>query len=213
MSFNTTLEDPVLDRLTKDGKYDYAGELKKYDDWSTVPNFISKLVCSNPEEPNITFERIVDAPMDFLLSNFVKNEVIASGDADTRKHEFVALGQVLKTQDGVVEVTTGVEWDENAKSLKRTFRTTEIDSPTSCCIHGYGGWVKTTDLGGDKTKWEHGVNQHATFAHPLCCCCCCLCWNKVGGFCLQLRINDVEKKFAAAKSTAAPTNEASMERE
>jgi len=209
MSFNATLDETAIDRLTKEGKYDYAGELKKYDDWSTVPNFISKLVCSNPVEPNIAFERIVDAPMDFLLSKFVTNEEIASGDAATSKHEFVALGQVLKTQDGVVEVTTGVEWNEEAKSLKRTFRTTEIDSPTSFCINGYGGWVKTTDLGGNKTKWEHGVNQHATLAHPLCCCCCCLYWNKVGGYCLQLRLNDVEKKFAA------PTKDeyVSMERE
>jgi len=118
MSFNVTLDETAIDRLTKEGNYDYAGELKKYNDWSTVPNFISKLVCSNPEEPNITFERVVDAPMDFTISNFVANEEIASGDAATSKHEFVALGQVLKTQDGVIEVTTGVEWDETAKSLK-----------------------------------------------------------------------------------------------
>jgi len=208
MSFNATLDNAAINRLSKEGKYDYAGELKKYTDWSTAPNFISKLVCSPPEEPNIAFERVVNAPMDFVLTNFVTNEEIASGDAATSKHEFVSLGQVLKTQDGVVEITTGVEWDEKEKSLKRMFRSTEIDIPTSLCIYGYGGWVKTTDLGDDKTKWEHGVNQHATLAHPLCCCCCCLCWNKIGGLFLHMRLDDVEKKFAAA-----PKGGASMERE
>jgi len=207
MSFNASLGENEIDRL-KEGKYDYAGELKKYDDWSTVPNAISKLIGSNPTEPNIAFERIVDAPMEFLLTNFVSNEEIASGDAATKKHEFVALGQVLKTQDGVVEVTTGVEWDEEGKSLKRSFRSTEIDAPTSLCIYGYGGWVKTTDLGDNKTKWEHGVNQHAKLAHPLFCCCCCLYWNKVGGLFLHMRLNDVEKKFASA-----PTNVASQKME
>jgi len=210
MSFKATLDETAIDRLTKEGKYDYAGELNKHDDWSTVPNFISKLICSsNPEEPNITFERTINAPMDFVLSKWVGQEEIAPGDAATSKHEFIALGQVLKTQDGVVEVTTGVEWDEQAKSLKRTFRSTEVDAPTSCCIKGYGGWTRTTDLGDGTTKWEHGINQHATVAHPLFCCCCCLYWNKVGGYCLQLRLNDVEKKFAAPKKD----ENMSMERE
>ena len=118
MSFNATLDKAAISHLSKEGQYDYAGELKKYADWSTAPNFISKLVCSPPEEPNIAFERVVNAPMDFVLTNFVTNEEIASGDAATSKHEFVALGQVLKTQDGVVEITTGVEWDEKEKSLK-----------------------------------------------------------------------------------------------
>jgi len=154
-----------------------------------------------PRKPNQVVDRILEAPMQFVLDNFnstkLENCVLAPGDSGTQVHPMIAVGLVRKSALGMVETVTDVEWSPTKITHKA--RTSLVGAPPCCFISGYGFENSVEDMGNNKTRLINKSHQETKWCSPLALCCLCFCWNSLTNSLLQSEASKIEKKFAASK--------------
>jgi len=161
--------------------------------------------------PNQVVDRVLEAPMQFVLDNFnsskLENCVLAPGDPMTQVHPMIAVGLVRKSALGMVETVTDVEWTET--KITHKYRTNLVGAPPCCFISGYGAECSVEDMGDNKTKLINKSHQEVKWCSPLALCCLCFCWNSLTNGLLESEATAIEKKFAASRGLLQMSSTAS----